>query len=107
MLDLKGSEWSHDGISTKALQLAADECGRFPKPTADATSLISSAKQVITLRNALLKIEPGLVSTDTYPPIQWRPHEFDDDAVGTEAVIIGFGNTMVKAALRTSTKARA
>ena len=55
--------WDHSAIDTKALTAAAEECAAFPRPSAEAVKLIASAKLIVTLRSALIKVEPGAVSS--------------------------------------------
>lgn len=49
--------WSHASIEVAALRTATDECAAFPRPPAEATSLIASARLIIQLREALLQVQ--------------------------------------------------
>ena len=51
--------WSHDAIDVKPLLNAANECAAFPRQSAEAASLVASARIVVSLREALLKVVPG------------------------------------------------
>ena len=55
--------WSHEGIEVATLTAAIGQCETFPRPSAGAKALLAGAKLVVTLRESLVKVVPGNVST--------------------------------------------